>query len=61
MCEFTAGSLSRLVGGQLQLADMPPLGGASEPVGDCVLDLASVQPGDVYVMSRRRPSGLGRL
>ncbi|MCA9270291.1 MAG: hypothetical protein KDA41_17540 [Planctomycetales bacterium] len=41
--------LADIVGGRLRLADMPPLGGASEPVRRVVLHVDEVQPGDVLL------------
>lgn len=46
--EITIAELAALVGGELQLASMPPLGGTHEPAGRIVSRLSEVQAGDVY-------------
>ena len=46
--EITIGELAQLVGGELQMASMPPLGGKHEPAGRVVGRLSQVQPGDVF-------------
>ncbi len=43
--------LAEIVGGRLRLGEMPPLGGAWEPTGRVVVDVASIGEGDVLLAS----------
>ena len=52
--ELCVGELAQIVGGQLRLASMPPLGGELEPLGRFVSEDQPIGPGDVVFV------GLGR-
>lgn len=41
--------LAEVVGGRMRLSDLPPLGGAWEPIGRIVVDPQRIQPGDVLL------------
>ena len=48
LLDLSIGSLADVVGGQLSLGTMPPLGGEAEPIGRIVTDSRQVQPGDLF-------------
>ena len=47
-CEFCLEELAEIVGGELRLASMPPLGGDCEPVDRVVFDAYQAGPRDVF-------------
>ncbi len=48
MLDLCIRDLVRIVGGQLSLGSMPPLGGEFEPIGRIVVNCDEVEPGDVF-------------
>ena len=59
--EMCVGELSRLIQGELDLGDMPPIGGAWEPIGRCVASREALAPGDVAFVGKNMDTGIEPL